>query len=814
MSDSHKNHWNLIVKKGAELIQSRAVEGDLMVGRSDQCSLRLEDRAISRQHLLIRKSGDQLIVEKKSEFAPLVVNGVQQIQANLQSGDQIQVGPFLIVIEKSKEVTPPENPVAHSNPPKTDPRQKGGESEEHSSLEATLDGASSSEQSLTETPSLGEGPSGQFTSESVPGVPGEGSADMPGHSQFQVNADGAALESDPVLSTSEHEAPGSQSDDLNVPPSEGSSSDAGSELEEDGKTRAISLEKVVAKLFLKAGTANVTELTIDKDEVVIGRGKDCDIILEDKKASRRNTIIRRAGLQFSVKDLESSNGTYLNGEKITESELSSEDVIQVGNAELEFKVTSLDYESQQGAFIAVPEEATPEAESFADQMMGSVAASEGGSADPANPAHANTGSVTAGGQPSSEAQGIAGITGIGGGSAKKGTLLEKFRALPKRTQIIGMVAGALFFFWLLGDDEDAQKPKAKAKKKDDKPVASASKSPSPAPSGASSSDAVDLGFDQLTPDKKKYVEAQHDLAFDYYKNKEYDKALFEIEKVFSMVSDYKDSREIERYAREGKRKLEAIEEENRKRQEALAMKSKIADQLAKIKELMEKKEYTKAKELYSEVLAVDPDNAQIAAWSKEVEQHEEEQKVKLQHLEAQRDINREGWKQYQVVMGLKKKKKYHEAIQELKVILQMGVTDRKLVKSTEATIQSCKKEIKALRDPILKDALAAETANDYEKAFKLYQQSTRVDPQYAAGYAGMTRIRGFLHEKAKQAYIEGVFAEGYSDFASAQKSYNDCLQIAPPEDIYHERAKRKLARFIKNIGSGSHQAQADGDESN
>jgi tetratricopeptide (TPR) repeat protein len=142
----------------------------------------------------------------------------------------------------------------------------------------------------------------------------------------------------------------------------------------------------------------------------------------------------------------------------------------------------------------------------------------------------------------------------------------------------------------------------------------------------------------------------------------------------------------------------------------------------------------------------------------------------------------------------------------------MGITNKKLQKDTQVKIEGLKNEIKALRDPILKDALAAETANDYEKAFSLYQQSTRLDPQFPSGYAGMNRIRGFLHEKAKQAYIEGVFAEGYSDFEAAEKSYKDCLKIAPAEDIYHDRAKRKLARFIKTMDGGSNQAKAD-DES-
>ena len=53
-------------------------------------------------------------------------------------------------------------------------------------------------------------------------------------------------------------------------------------------------------------------------------------------------------------------------------------------------------------------------------------------------------------------------------------------------------------------------------------------------------------------------------------------ALFEIEKIFALIPDYKDSREIERYAKEGKRKLEAQEEEKRKKEAEEKLKLQIA----------------------------------------------------------------------------------------------------------------------------------------------------------------------------------------------------------------------------------------------
>ena len=795
MSTPSQSTWNLLVKRGPELLKSMPIESDLVIGRGEQCSVRLEDRAISRQHLILKVSSGQLIAEKKSEFAPLLVNGTPQSQVTLQAGDQIQVGSYLLVIEKKVQEAQPKN--AATTP--TDPSSalSTGGVEDGVPPSGQQQSSPDGQEFAVEAGFEGQGMD-QVSNE---GDPSSSAGVHSGDSQFQVNADAGSEGGDSLGVAG---VPGQDQDHEQAQSSTGFESQAGSTdagvVDEDAKTKAISLEKVAAKLILKSGAANFTELTLEKNEILIGRGQDCDIVLDDKKASRKNSLIRRAGLSFSIKDLDSSNGTYINGEKITEKELSSDDLIQIGNVEIEFKVTSLDYESKQGEFIAVPEEALQEPAQLTDQMMGSVTSGEGLATGP-DPQMGVGVSPQGDAQASAaESHSISGITGIGGDSpGKKKTLIERFKALPKRTQIIGMVAGGLFFFWLMSDDEDPKKVQKKVdQKKTGKPTASASKSPTPDASGApAAGGASDFVFDQLPPDKKKYVESQHDLAFNYYKNKEYDKSLFEIEKVFSIVSDYKDSREIERYAREGKRKLEAIEEENRKRQEAAALKAKIADNLAQIRNLMDKKQYAKAKELYAEVLAVDPDNAQIAIWSKEIEKYEEDQRALQQKLEVQKDINDQGWKFYRDAGALAKKSKYHDAIETYKKIEEIGVTDQKLMSAVKNQISHCKSEIKSLRDPVLKEAQESETSGDYEKSFKLYQKATVIDPPHREGYAGMNRIRGFLHEKAKAAYIEAVFAESYSDFSGAEKLYRECLKVAPPEDIYHERAKRKLSRFFK-----------------
>lgn len=53
-----------------------------------------------------------------------------------------------------------------------------------------------------------------------------------------------------------------------------------------------------------------------RDSVVIGRGTECDVVIQDLKASRRHCQLTRNEAGFMLEDLGSSNGTLVNGQKI------------------------------------------------------------------------------------------------------------------------------------------------------------------------------------------------------------------------------------------------------------------------------------------------------------------------------------------------------------------------------------------------------------------------------------------------------------------------------------------------------------------
>ena len=74
--------------------------------------------------------------------------------------------------------------------------------------------------------------------------------------------------------------------------------------------------------------------------VSIGRLADCTIALNDANVSRRHAEVRTQGSQFVIVDLGSTNGTKVNGQRITgEQQLADADIISFGGIHIRFEAS-------------------------------------------------------------------------------------------------------------------------------------------------------------------------------------------------------------------------------------------------------------------------------------------------------------------------------------------------------------------------------------------------------------------------------------------------------------------------------------------
>ena len=73
--------------------------------------------------------------------------------------------------------------------------------------------------------------------------------------------------------------------------------------------------------------------------VTMGRNPDSTIVLADPNVSRQHAEVRPRGTGFVVVDLGSTNGSKVNGQKVSEHELSDGDEIVLGNTHMRFEAS-------------------------------------------------------------------------------------------------------------------------------------------------------------------------------------------------------------------------------------------------------------------------------------------------------------------------------------------------------------------------------------------------------------------------------------------------------------------------------------------
>ncbi len=77
------------------------------------------------------------------------------------------------------------------------------------------------------------------------------------------------------------------------------------------------------------------------DGFSIGRSPDCSLKIEDTRASRRHALLELTGRKVLLRDLDSHNGTWVNGEQITApTELHDGDQVRIGRTTFTFKATA------------------------------------------------------------------------------------------------------------------------------------------------------------------------------------------------------------------------------------------------------------------------------------------------------------------------------------------------------------------------------------------------------------------------------------------------------------------------------------------
>ena len=321
-----------ITPKEFELIKS-----EIVIGRDDNADLTIPSQAVSRRHTLLRREAEGYVAEDLGSSNGTFVNG-QKLTGRyaLKSGDQIRLGRAVTIVYEAPKAEVSQTPIG------------SGVSESLKTIahdisdvplvvqETVIGEVFVDSQIDTGSPELvvaiaGENPqSHALTGQSITIGRQEGndivitsSLVSRHHAQLDKVADGYKLTMSP--------------DAKNPILFEGRKLEGARVLQHGDILRIGSLDPgmmVTLTYNTPSGAPQEIEQDIvfgEKTLIQIGRDTGNDVVLPSPNVSRFHAQVERVGQRYRVEDLRSSNGTFVNGERIDGSLwLKPEDTIRIG----------------------------------------------------------------------------------------------------------------------------------------------------------------------------------------------------------------------------------------------------------------------------------------------------------------------------------------------------------------------------------------------------------------------------------------------------------------------------------------------------
>ena len=105
----------------------------------------------------------------------------------------------------------------------------------------------------------------------------------------------------------------------------------------DDDDDAVDVSVEGTALVVRAGGGIAGETFVPAGErTLIGRSPECDVFLDDVTVSRRHAELLHDGDRYTIRDLGSLNGTFVNRKRVESAELNDDDEVQIGKYRMTF----------------------------------------------------------------------------------------------------------------------------------------------------------------------------------------------------------------------------------------------------------------------------------------------------------------------------------------------------------------------------------------------------------------------------------------------------------------------------------------------
>lgn len=694
---------------GKEIVAKSFGEGVFRAGRSEFSDIVLPNDKVSRSHVEFRINEAAIYFTNMSSPGAVKLNGKAKETGEIADGDEVQIGPYKMLIAYGESVDAA--PLGDS------PAVNGDEAAAALGGNAPNDG-------------------GGF------GGGGGGFGDAPLGNLGEVAAMNAEADGD--VAVKELSSPGS-----------------GLSL---GKADTdVELKPLVAKLVFTEGPKKGDELVLEAYEVTFGRSKSADIFLDDERLSRVHAKIARVGMGYRLVDMESRNGTFVNGMRVLEHPLASFDEIQIGSSKIKFLIH--DVMIGGGMDKNVPT---------------SLVSLEGAPID-------QTESIAVAALSAEQLQQIRPNVPGGGRVFElpvRQNLAAKFPMLAnmsRRNQIIlGAVAGLLLVFLLL--------PSGPAP--DSKNTATADPANVDKLANVKIPPAMPKEYGELNEDQQRSVEGHYNSALKAADAQDYEAAVAHLKNIHEFLPYYKKSRELmDRYGKKVKEKQIADAQEKAKNDEKQDLAMYLQDGIEYLKE----GDFEKAGEAFNSAIVIDPTNPVASKGLRAADAKVRDISQLPPEVDPEMEKKKAVLELFQRAVAALQVKQYQEAINTAEQVRKIELKgDTQYLNEAKQIIDQAKILQKEEFEPFLITAKEKFAEGDFNESRNLCEEMLKKDPSYLEAQECVLRARKNLHRLAKEAYTHAYVLESMNRIEEAKQYWNRAKNYVRPGDEYYDKVYKKL----------------------
>ncbi|EPZ52042.1 FHA domain protein [Bacteriovorax sp. BAL6_X] len=715
-----------------------------LIGRSDEAHVHLDDPQISRRLASLNFNGVSWTLNKLSTYDTVLVNNAPMFleEISVSSGHYLVCNDYKVLFE-SLEVE--EQDAQESIEPEL-PEDVFEDVEPEDSLEeeetAIIDGPVENSSDFEEETQAFDDPTqdstheeeGEFgASENIEAQ--EGDFDEFGQ-QEDGFSDGFDENYDENYDGDYDDNYGDESYDIDT-------------LDDDvgDKTQVFSgFANFVLELF--GEDVPYDHFNLDLPETYIGRDPSkCQIVLTDPEVSSVHAVIRKNKITCILEDLQSANGTILNGKRINQKEITNGDEFIIGSTTFTVKIASDFIKSQQDMLMPVEDNQVIEVEEVVE--------------------------VSDDDEDFDDLE----LSGIPTASEEKSIIKRILNDPEKRKKVLIYTVVLLGVYMFLFPDS-GEKPKATAKDKQAKEQ--------------KKKQVVTSVDKKLTKEQQEKAEALYQLATRYANEGNVAEAITEFERLFLITKDYKQAQTFYQLAKDKYAELEKAELERRAEEKRKLIQAKVKDLLDKATEAVKERNVTLSRGLFQQIKELDPNNYDVANLELELDSYIKE-KNRKELEEAQKKAERQ-----RMVDALKPgetlflQEEWFKAIGALELFISEKSMDEDLMKKAIDMLKKSRQNLKNITGPLLGKARSLKEAEDLKASYEVFKEVLRYNPNELDAQSELDDINDILTRRARKVYRQGLISESLGSFEDAREKFQEVQQISPIDNEYYLKASERL----------------------